>query len=202
MLFRRSASPMALLDGERRVADVNEAFLGLLGRSRLELLGKSIVDVISPPERPTAAEQWQTLMEQGGEYTGTRHLIRADGSLGEVEFAARRIAADTQSRLAVYVVLAKGGSWPSSAGVTPPKRPLTERERQVITLIALGHETGAIGRELYISPDTVRTHVRNAMSKLGAHTRAQLVAAALCGGGLATHPPLLGEPDCGQSPPA
>jgi PAS domain S-box-containing protein len=197
MLFRHSSSPMALLDSERRVADVNEAFLGLLGRSRLELVGSSIVDVISPPERSTAAAQWQTLMARGGEYTGTRHLIRADGSLGEVEFAARRIASKAQRRLAVYVVLARSGAWPSPARVTPPERPLTERERQVITLIALGRGTRAIASELYISPATVRTHVRNAMSKLGAHTRAQLVAAALCSGGLALHPPLLGGADRG-----
>jgi DNA-binding NarL/FixJ family response regulator len=81
--------------------------------------------------------------------------------------------------------------------VTPPEHPLTERERQVITLIALGRGTRAIASELYISPATVRTHVRNAMSKLGAHTRAQLVAAALCSGGLALHPPLLGGADRG-----
>jgi DNA-binding CsgD family transcriptional regulator len=57
---------------------------------------------------------------------------------------------------------------------------LTHREREVVTLIALGHETAEIGRELHISPETVRTHVRNAMSKLGARTRAQLVAVFIC----------------------
>ena len=49
----------------------------------------------------------------------------------------------------------------------------------MVTLIALGHETAQIAQELHISVETVRTHVRNAMSKLGAHTRAQLVAVVL-----------------------
>jgi DNA-binding CsgD family transcriptional regulator len=44
----------------------------------------------------------------------------------------------------------------------------------------MGLETNEIAQELHVSPETVRTHVRNAMAKLGAHTRAQLVAIALC----------------------
>ena len=45
----------------------------------------------------------------------------------------------------------------------------------------MGLDTGDIAAELHISPETVRTHVRNAMGKLGVHTRAQLVAVVLCG---------------------
>jgi DNA-binding CsgD family transcriptional regulator len=52
----------------------------------------------------------------------------------------------------------------------------------VVTLIALGHDTSQIADGLLVSPETVRTHVRNAMSKLGARTRAQLVAIALSTG--------------------
>jgi len=44
----------------------------------------------------------------------------------------------------------------------------------------MGRETNQIAQELHVSSETVRTHVRNAMAKLGAHTRAQLVAIALC----------------------
>jgi DNA-binding NarL/FixJ family response regulator len=56
---------------------------------------------------------------------------------------------------------------------------LTAREREVVTLIALGEDTAGIARELHVSPETVKTHVRNAMAKLGVHTRAQLVAVSL-----------------------
>ena len=51
-----------------------------------------------------------------------------------------------------------------------------DRERTIISLIGMGKGTGEIAGHLFISPATVRTHVRNAMSKLGAHTRAELVA--------------------------
>jgi DNA-binding NarL/FixJ family response regulator len=59
---------------------------------------------------------------------------------------------------------------------------LTRRESEVVRRVALG-ETGAeIGRELGITEETVKTHVRNAMTKLGARSRAHLVAKALTGG--------------------
>jgi DNA-binding NarL/FixJ family response regulator len=60
--------------------------------------------------------------------------------------------------------------------------PLTAREREVVSLVALGCNTARIAAELRLSPATVRSHVRNAMGKMEAHTRAQLVARALAGG--------------------
>jgi DNA-binding NarL/FixJ family response regulator len=56
---------------------------------------------------------------------------------------------------------------------------LTQRERDVLRLLADGHANEEIGRRLEISPDTVRTHVQNAMTKLEADTRTQAVATAL-----------------------
>ena len=56
---------------------------------------------------------------------------------------------------------------------------LTPREREVFRLLALGLNAWQIAEELSISPDTVRTHVRNGVVKLGAKTRVQAVALAL-----------------------
>jgi DNA-binding NarL/FixJ family response regulator len=56
---------------------------------------------------------------------------------------------------------------------------LTQRERDVLRLLADGHSNEEIGKRLYISPETVRTHVRKAMQKLDADTRTQAVATAL-----------------------
>jgi DNA-binding NarL/FixJ family response regulator len=56
---------------------------------------------------------------------------------------------------------------------------LTQREREVLRLLADGHANEEIGRRLHISPETVRTHVRKAMAKLEADTRTQAVAIAL-----------------------
>jgi DNA-binding NarL/FixJ family response regulator len=56
---------------------------------------------------------------------------------------------------------------------------LTQREREILRLLADGLTNEEIGQHLFISPETVRTHVRKAMDKLDADTRTQAVATAL-----------------------
>lgn len=56
---------------------------------------------------------------------------------------------------------------------------LTQREREVLSLLAEGMTNEEIGERLSISPQTVRTHVQKAMVRLGATTRTQAVATAL-----------------------
>jgi DNA-binding CsgD family transcriptional regulator len=65
-------------------------------------------------------------------------------------------------------------------GVPPSreKRRLTPRERQVLELVANGYATGEIARELWITEDTVRTHIKRMMTRLDAHSRAHVVAIA------------------------
>ncbi|MBB5083654.1 response regulator [Nonomuraea endophytica] len=55
---------------------------------------------------------------------------------------------------------------------------LTEREREVLALVGRGLNNDEIGKELFLSPATARTHVSHAMTKLGARDRAQLVVIA------------------------
>jgi DNA-binding NarL/FixJ family response regulator len=83
-------------------------------------------------------------------------------------------------------VVAGGGSYvdPTLAGVlagtSAEKVPtLTQREREVLRLLADGLSNEQIGKRLFISPETVRTHVRKAMDKLESDTRTQAVATAL-----------------------
>src|SRR5688572_28902587 len=57
--------------------------------------------------------------------------------------------------------------------------PLSNREREVFELLAEGLSGAQIAARLVLSPETVRTHIRNAMGKLGASTRSQAVVLAL-----------------------
>jgi len=63
---------------------------------------------------------------------------------------------------------------------TPPEAldALTEREREVLGLVARGLSNHEIATELFISPATAKTHVSRIMSKLAARDRAQLVVTA------------------------
>ena len=56
--------------------------------------------------------------------------------------------------------------------------PLTDREREVLALVAAGLSNDEIAGRLYLSPLTVKTHVSRTMSKLAARDRAQLVVLA------------------------
>lgn len=61
---------------------------------------------------------------------------------------------------------------------SPTMSELTDREREVVTLVAQGLTNDEIAAELVVSPATARTHVSRAMVKLGARDRAQLVVFA------------------------
>jgi DNA-binding NarL/FixJ family response regulator len=66
----------------------------------------------------------------------------------------------------------------SEPPATPAIDPLTDREREVVAMVALGLSNEEIAQRLYLSGATVKTHVSRAMSKLGARDRAQLVVFA------------------------
>lgn len=53
---------------------------------------------------------------------------------------------------------------------------LTPRERQILGMVSRGKDNAAIGRALFISPKTVRTHVQRILNKLGVHSRLEAAA--------------------------
>lgn len=76
-------------------------------------------------------------------------------------------------------LIAEFTSQPTSASVTPEAVEwLTNREREVLVLVAGGLSNDEIADHLVISPATAKTHVSRAMRKLQAHDRAQLVVIA------------------------
>jgi DNA-binding NarL/FixJ family response regulator len=67
---------------------------------------------------------------------------------------------------------------PHGIGMRPIRSTLTAREWQVLDLLALGRGTDEIAAELVLSTETVRSHVKRILSKLGAHSRAEAVGVA------------------------
>ena len=65
---------------------------------------------------------------------------------------------------------------------------LSPREREITQFLAHGLTGAQIAELLHLSPETVRTHIRNAMKGVGAHTRAHLVARAIERGLVAPDP--------------
>ena len=87
-------------------------------------------------------------------------------------------------------VIARGGTYfdPRLKGMLAARkvraRVLSAREREVLSLLAEGLTGEDIAERLVLSPETVRTHVRNAMRKLDAKTRVHALAVALDSGEL------------------
>jgi DNA-binding NarL/FixJ family response regulator len=72
-------------------------------------------------------------------------------------------------------------------------RSLSERERQILRLLARGYSNRRIAESCYLSINTVRTHVQNVLIKLGVHSKLEAVALAV-GRGLVT----AGDPPAGD----
>ncbi|HVS86056.1 MAG TPA: response regulator transcription factor [Gaiellaceae bacterium] len=62
---------------------------------------------------------------------------------------------------------------------TVERRALSEREREVLRMLAEGDTYNEIGKRVFLSPDTVRSHAHRAMTKLDARTRTHAVAVAV-----------------------
>jgi DNA-binding NarL/FixJ family response regulator len=95
---------------------------------------------------------------------GIRVVAAGEGLLAPS--VTRRLIADFASRPVGAKTTSKQLEW------------LTEREREVMALVAGGLGNGEIAEQLVISPATAKTHVSRAMRKLHAHDRAQLVVLA------------------------
>jgi PAS domain S-box-containing protein len=182
--FRQSSNAMALVDARRRQVDANGAYLKLLGYTREAVIGTPVYTFVAggPLASP---EEWDAAMSSG-RFSGETELVCANGSGVSVQWGAS-VEVVTGRRLVLFVVLSTsrwGQRFRRALPSESEPRTLTRREREIVALVAQGSSGPEIAGELHIAHDTVRTHVRNAMTKLGARSRAHLVAKAL-GDGLA-----------------
>lgn len=76
------------------------------------------------------------------------------------------------------LIASVAGAGPGRLVDQAPLSPLTEREREVLTLVGSGMSNDEIAAALYMSPLTAKTHVSRTMTKLNARDRAQLVVIA------------------------
>ncbi|MGD0272678.1 MAG: response regulator transcription factor [Gaiellaceae bacterium] len=104
---------------------------------------------------------------------GARGFVSKEAPLAEIVRAVQLVA---EGRTYVDPVLAGVISSPAA---TAKIKLLTQRERDVLRMLSDGHSNEEIGKALFISPETVRTHVRKAMAKLDADTRTEAVAMAI-----------------------
>ena len=107
-----------------------------------------------------------------------RHLANSALQAGASAYLARTAASDLLMR-AVKAALAQESF--VDPAVPPPgsRGKLTRRQREILQLLANGESTTAASRELGLSEETVKTHTKNALARLGARNRTHAVSIAL-----------------------
>lgn len=103
---------------------------------------------------------------------GARGFVLKDAPLAELVRAVDMVAAG-----GIYIDPVLAGAVAADKEHRRPE--LTRRERDVLRLLAEGHTNAAIGKQLFISPETVRTHIAKLSAKLGAANRTHAVAKGL-----------------------
>ena len=162
--------PSYVLDTKGFVQWINPAAERLLG----DIRGKHYTSLVTPEERRGARELFTRKM------LGTTRATEATGVLVSTE--GKRITVEVNGvalmngEHVVGVFGLIGG--PREDESAAPHPHLTPRQAEVLRLLERGHSTKQIARELHLSTETVRNHVRHLFRALGVNSRLEAVAAA------------------------
>lgn len=187
---------------------LREGLVLLLGQAGMDVLGtagtahegRDLVERLNPD---VALVDIRLGEESGIELTGAlidadaeRKIVLYTGS-NEIELLIKGLDSGargyalkegTQSELRTAIATVAGGgtyvdprlhSALLSRRATQTQKSLSKREREIMDLLAQGLTGEQVAEKLYLSPETIKTHIRNAMNKLEANTRVHAIAIAL-----------------------
>jgi two-component system, NarL family, response regulator len=107
-----------------------------------------------------------------------RHLASAAIQAGASAYVARTAAAEELAN-AVWAALEQERFVDPAVPPSGSRGKLTRRQREILQLLADGGSTVAAAKELGLSEETVKTHTKNVLARLGARNRTHAVAIAL-----------------------
>lgn len=107
-----------------------------------------------------------------------RHIANAALQAGASAYVART-AGPAELRQAVDAAAAQESFVDPAVPPKGSRGTLTRRQREILQLLANGESTTVAARELDLSEETVKTHMKNAMARLGARNRSHAVAIGL-----------------------
>ena len=167
--FEAAPDGIVVVDAESRsYVYVNPAAAAMTGSPVELIVGKTTFEHPRPSDPDTLDRLWERI-ETERELSGRYRFVGPDGRTRTVDFKARGHFVPNRH---LVMVRERPG----------PRMPLSPREREVLTQLALGRTGAQVAQQLVLSPETVRTHIRNAMEKLGASTRTHAIALAIATG--------------------
>lgn len=161
--------PSYVVDEHQIIRWLNAAARGLVGDVR----GRQVTSVVAPEETRRAREAF------------AKHMVGnedVDGSVVLIDEHGERVSVEVSS-VCLYeghrVIGVFGQLSDIEVDPEPPFHPhLTPRQSEVLRLLEHGRSTEQIARELHLSLETVRNHVRGILRALGVHSRLEAVAVA------------------------
>lgn len=180
----------AALEGIRDLQpDIVLTDLALPGRSGIELL--AAIQRISPLTRKlvlTAHENEEYI--RAALNAGANGYVLKDANGAELMLAIRTVSVGQQflCKAIANKILSGYLSGDQKLAAPPATEAITEREREVLTRIALGNSNKLIARELGVSPKTVEKHRSNMMRKLQLHNAAAITMFAIRNGMTSSEP--------------
>jgi len=180
-ILSNSSTAMLIVNDDRGFVAGNQALLDLLGATIEELEPMAIDDVIPKELKSRLTDRFNRFLEDGSQwgpiqittptgkqvaviYNGTASIMPGLHLIELLQGAAREPAFN----------FAPGQLVDGEVGA-----PLTTRERQVLSMLALGETNQSIASNLGLAPETVRNHTRAARQKLGARSRSHAIAIAV-----------------------
>ena len=206
--LENAADGAFVIDSNQRIVYWNDAAEALFGHAANQVLGRSCFDIIRGRDEHDHAwcrgNCHVAVGARAGETVETFNTLARtrDGEMRwiNVSILALPAAAGSEAELVLHLcrdatdlkrneqfarqALALLQSWQQPVqpraihAIQPPLSPLTEREQEVLELMAEGKSTDRIAVMLSISRATARNHIQNILQKLHVHSRAEAVAYA------------------------
>lgn len=159
------------------------------GWTRDEATGRHVSDLTVPEAGRGVADGILAAIQRGESWQGSFRVRRKDGSLFTAYLKKAPILDSDGGLIGIVGCSIEIGDPDLASAVRSlisdnnhagrRTRTLSPREREVLALLARGLTGEQIAERLVLSPETVRTHIRNAREKLGASTRVEAVTMAL-----------------------
>jgi DNA-binding CsgD family transcriptional regulator len=165
---------MVVADDARRYVAANPAACLLLRLPEEEVLRLRVDDLTPAEARDHMDEMWTAFLREGTQ-RGTFALQMPDGPRLAVDYSATAHVAPGR-HLSIFMFPTPSGDVEHDPARQPGIELLTDREREVLNLVAMGMGSTWIASTLGVSSSTVETHVRHCLQKLGARNRAHAIA--------------------------
>jgi PAS domain S-box-containing protein len=174
-LIDRLGVPASLHDVRGRFLHMNATAERSAGFTMADMRGLRFTDPLPPEARESVEAHFGRALQS--EPTAFETVF-IDGSGAPRSVRAQHLPLLEAGEVVGVLILAWDVRLPPRTLPLDPPPELTPRQREILELIASGRSTVDIAKELTLSTETVRNHLRSLLRELGAHTRVEAIATA------------------------